>query len=289
MILFFRVYGSGAGQSNLEHAPPKAKIRFYVMTYALKNLYQGMLFFLVPFYWKSTTPDAPNVWFVILLAVCAVLSTLDIVFDRVLMRWRSVASLFHGIILFGCLNLVFPALLADTRTLYSLLGAGAVTVVGFWTLHVPVVELRNKLYAALFLGSIAAGTGLVYVARTAIPPVPMHLSRGAVGPVVLEDGRLAMEVTRLHFSVIKQLMAVTDVVIPGGKGDRLLHVWRLNGVPIARMAEELSRVEGPFGTVRLKSSLTASEIPEQRTGSWHVDVETEDGQLVGRVAFVVIE
>ena len=81
-----------------------------------------MLFFLLPFYWKSTTLDAADVWFVGLLGTCAVLSTLDIVFDRVLMRWRWIASVFHGITLFGCLNLVIPALFPDTRTLYSLLG-----------------------------------------------------------------------------------------------------------------------------------------------------------------------
>jgi hypothetical protein len=267
----------------------RPRLRFYVMTYALKNLYQGMLFFLLPFYWKSATHDALDVWFVVLLAACAVLSTLDIVFDRVLMRWRWLASTFHGVTLFACLDLVIPALFADTRTLWSLLAAAAVSVVGFWTLHVTRRALRERVTAIAFVASLGAGVGLAYAARAAIPPVPMYVASAAVGPEQLPDGRLAMEVTRLHPSVIQQLIAVTDVVVPGGKGDRLRHVWRHRGVEVHRSTEETSRVAGPRGVVRLRSSLTGKDLPKDLVGPWSVDVETQDGQLVGRAEFEVVE
>src|SRR5262244_757785 len=115
-VLVFRLFHtSAAGELRAYDATDaKTRVRFYVMTYALKNLYQGMLFFLLPFYWKSTTFGAPNAWFVVLLGACALLSTLDIVFDRVLFRVRALASVFHGVALFGCLNLVVPALVPDT-------------------------------------------------------------------------------------------------------------------------------------------------------------------------------
>ena len=48
-------------------------------------------------------------------------------------------------------------------------------------------------------------------------------------------------------------------------------------------------MRGPSGTVRLRSALTATELPEALVGPWNVDVETEDGQLVGRVTFNVVE
>ncbi|MBV9947872.1 MAG: DUF2914 domain-containing protein, partial [Myxococcales bacterium] len=82
VLVFFSLNGSGATQQDIEKAGPKARIRFFVMTYVLKNLYQGMLFFLLPFYWKSATVGAPNFYFVLLLGMFAFLSTLDIVFDR---------------------------------------------------------------------------------------------------------------------------------------------------------------------------------------------------------------
>jgi len=289
VVLFFRVFGSGRAQGSLEGAGTKVKLRFFAMTYALKNLYQGMLFFLLPFYWKSTTFWTPNSWFVVLLGVCAFLSTLDIVFDRVVFRFRALASVFHGVALFGCLNLVVPALFPDTRTLYSLLIATGISVLGFWTIHVSLAMLKDKRWIALFFASAAAALGGVYAARTAIPPVPMYLSRGAVGPMTLPDGRLAMIVHELHPSVITQLKAITDIVVPGGKGDRLVHVWRHDGNEVHRAMETTSKVDGPAGTVRLSSGLSGRELPKQLVGQWAIDVETQDGQLVGRVSFIVAE
>jgi hypothetical protein len=151
--------------------------------------------------------------------------------------------------------------------------------------------LRKKIYAALFVLSVGAGVALAYVGRAAIPPVPMYVSSAGVGPKQLPDGRLAMEVKALHPSVIQELVAVTDVVVPGGEGDRLRHVWRHRGAEVLRTSrnEETSRIAGPSGVVRLRSSLSGQDLRGDLVGPWSVDVETEDGQLVGRTAFDVVE
>jgi hypothetical protein len=289
LVLVFRVTASGAAVHAYEAPDTKTRVRFFVMTYALKNLYQGMLFFLLPFYWKSMTGDSANVWFCMLLGACAVLSTIDIVFDRVLMRFRWLASGFHGFTLFACLNLVIPALFPDTRTLVSLLAAAAIAVVSFWTLHTTMREMKKKLTAGLFGLTLCAGVGLAYVARAGVPPVPMYVSSAGVGPKQLGDGRLAMEVKTLHPEVIQELIGLTDVVVPGGKGDRLRHVWRHEGAVVRRTTEETSKIAGPKGVVRLRSSLTAEDLPKDLLGKWSVDVETDDGQLVGRTEFEVVE
>jgi hypothetical protein len=293
VVLFFRLFGSGKNQVHA-NTTTKAKLRFFAMTYALKNLYQGMLFFLLPFYWKSTTFSSPNTWFVALLGACALLSTLDIVFDRVVFKFRALASVFHGVALFGCLVLVVPALFPDTRTLNSLLIAVAITVVAFWTIHMDLKMLRDKRWLALFGATLAAAIGIAYAARVALPPVPMYVAHGAVGPILLPDGRLGMEVHDLHPTVIDKLIAITDVIVPGGKGDRLQHVWRHDGTEVHRETERTLRVEPPSeskdkGTIRLRSGLTGGQLPAQLVGDWSVDVETQDGQLVGRVSFSVRE
>jgi Family of unknown function (DUF5924)/Protein of unknown function (DUF2914) len=294
VILFFRVFGSGRQQTQHHRAAPKVKLRFFAMTYALKNLYQGMLFFLLPFYWKSTTFGSANSWFVILLGACALLSTLDIVFDRVVFKFRAIASIFHAVALFGCLALVVPALFPDTRTLISLLTATAITVLAFWTIQVDLAMLRDRRWLALAGASLAAAVGIAYAGRTAIPPVPMYVAHAGVGPIVLADGRLGMEVHDLHPAVIDKLIAITDVVVPGGKGDRLLHVWRHDGHEVHRATEDTTRSPAPDeatdkGTIRLRSGLTDRQLPSQLVGAWTVDVETQDGQLVGRVSFTVAE
>ena len=286
VVAFFRVFGKRALD---EASPTHLKIRFYAMTYALKNLYQGMLFFLLPFYWKASTPGALNFAFVVLLGACALVSTVDLLFDRVLMRFRFVASVFHAITLFGCMNLIIPALLPNTRTLWTLGFAAALTVIGFFTIHLRLGMLRDRRVVLLLIVSVAIGVWTLEALRRAIPPVPMYLSDAAVGPLLLPDGRLAMKVTSLHASALSELIAVTDVVVPGGKGDRMVHVWRRDGREVYRAPEAMSRVRGPFGSVRLRSTLAEPASPTDAVGSWYVDVETDDGQLVGRVRFSVVE
>lgn len=222
-----------------------------------------------------------------LVAACALLSTLDVVFDRVLLRWVALASLFHGVALFGCVNLIVPALFPDTRTLTSLMIAAGITTLAFWTMNLELTAYRRRGVLLAIGASAVVAVLVAYAARTFIPPVPMYLSRASVGPMTLADGRLAMEVRSLHPSVIQQLQAVTDVVVPGGRGDRLRHVWRHNGHEVVRAHEETSRVPGPAGSVRLRSRLSGDNLPALLVGAWSVDVETEDGQLVGRATFVV--
>ena len=287
LVLFFRVFGTGPGQK-AKIKDTKSKVRFYVMTLALKNLYQSMLFFLVPFYYKTATFDDPNRFFVYVLIVLAILSTVDVVFDQFLMRWKVPASAVYFFILFACLNLVLPALLPDTRTLLTQLSAAAIAAVVFFTMHVPVRNLLRPAWAMLFVVFVAASVFGVYFARLAIPPVPMYIATGAVGPSLLPDGRLTMQVSTLHQSLIQEMHALTDVVIPGGHGNTLHHVWRHEGLAVQQGPVTPSG-EPPPGTVRLRSPLRSFNIPSQRAGHWSIDVLTEDDQLVGRVPFEVIE
>lgn len=288
VVLAFRWYGGGA-------PPPggqtRDRLRFFVMTYVLKNLYQAMLFFLLPFYWKSTTVDSPNRWFLILLGGCAVLSTLDVVFDQTVMRFRWLAALFYGVTLFACVNLVVPALFPQTRILNAMLFSAAFAAVSLWSLHVTRRLLATSIFgllAAIALFAMVAGAAIaVSQLRWAIPPVPLYVGQGAVGPRVLPDGRLELEVTKLHRAQLVQMVAVTDVVAPAGVGDRLLHVWRRRGERLRVFVPEVE--PGPSRTVRLRSRLEAREVPDDALGRWSVDVETEAGQLVGRIRFEVFE
>jgi hypothetical protein len=287
VIVFFRLFGEGK-QRNV--ADPKAKMRFYVMTYVLKNLYQGMLFFLLPFYWRSAVWDAPTMWYVIALGACALLSTLDVVFDQLLMKWKIAASLFYFLTLFCCLNLVIPALFPDTRSLVTLVLAGGIASLAFWTMHIPFRYLGRPWIVVLLVTWTVASLAGSYFGRRLVPPVAMHVEKGAVGPRMLDDGRLAIEATALHTSLINEyLWAVTDVYMPGGQGDRLLHVWRRDGEVVQRSTKVDAKPSGTTGTVQLTSLLLPENCPADRTGHWLVDVETEDGQLVGRVAFEVTD
>jgi hypothetical protein len=286
VILFFRFFGSGTSQ---QVEGKSAKMRFFVMTYVLKNMYQGMLFFLLPFYWRAVTFDSPNQWFLFALGICAFLSTLDVVFDRMLMRWKVAASVFYFFTLFACLNLVIPALLPNQRSAATLVVAAAVSALAFWSMHIPLRMLGRPLGATLLVTWTVGSLAGAYFGRSAVPPVALNVSKAAVGPKLLDDGRLALEVSSLHGSLVHELFAVTDIVVPGGKGDRLVHVWTKDGEEIQRFTDVDPAPQGLWDTVRLQSKLAADRIPQDKTGEWHVDVLTEDNQLVGRVKFMVTE
>lgn len=286
LILFFRLFGTGRGQKD-RIVDNKSKLRFYLMTLVLKNLYQSMLFFLVPFYWKAATLDADNRFFLYLLGLLAVLSTVDVVFDQVLMRYKGPASLVYFFILFACLNLVLPALFPNTRTLITLLAAAALAALVFFTMHVSLRHATRPAWWLALLASLAVAVFGAYAGRRAIPPVPMYVETGAVGPQLLPDGRLSMHVSALHESLINEMHGLTDVVTPGGRGDHLFHVWRHRGVEVQRGAVEPSGSPPP-GVVRLRSTLRSFNLPPDFTGPWSIDVVTEDDQLVGRVPFEVI-
>jgi hypothetical protein len=285
VILFFRLFGSGSQRAVGEGKG--AKLRFFVMTYVLKNCYQGMLFFLLPFYWQSITIGSANQWFMVVLVVCTFVSTLDVVFDHLLMRWKSAASTFYFFTLFACLNLVIPALLPNIPSLASLIGAAAISAVAFWTMHMPMRLLGKPLVAGLCVAWVLLAVVGAYAARRVVPPAAMHVTSGAVGPELLNDGRLRVEARSLHVSMIQRLYAVTYVNIPGGRGDNLVHEWWREGALVQRVEQVTVHLVDPPGTVRIRSEL--GSVPEQKTGEWRVDVLTADGQLIGRVPFTVIE
>jgi len=282
VVFFFRSFGTGA-QQDFMTAWPAARRRFFIMSYLMKNLFQGMLFYLLPFYWKSSSYDARTFTVFGFLAACAILSTLDLVFDRMLLRFKLVASAFFGITLFGCANLVIPALLPNTPALAVYLVSAALSFVTFVLFHVPLATLRRPLVAALIASAIGLGVLGAYSARAAMPPVPLVLKAGGVGPTLLEDGSLPVEVRALRAHNLVDLYAVTDISVVG-KGERFKHVWRRDKKVLSHETANTAPAD-ERGVVRVASKLPSSALPSDPGGHYTVDVVTEGDQIVGRLVF----
>jgi hypothetical protein len=282
-LAVFRRYGSGRTQ-RIDTRPER--VRFHLMTYVLKNLYQGMLFFLLPFYFKASVGDGPTRWFAWGLALFTILATLDVVFDKILMRWRLLGSVYYLVALFACLNLAIPALF-PLPTALALVLAAAAAVPAFCSLNYPWARLKQPRMLAGIGVATVVGASLVWMARGAIPPVPLAVATGAVGTTALPDGRLGLEITRAHASLVNHLHGSTDVLVPAGLHDGLVHVWRQGEVEVLRINPDLQRVDP--GQIRLRSKLDGEQLPPSRSGRWTLDVETGSGQLVGRVRFEVVD
>ncbi len=270
----------------LKSAPGAGHLRSTVMNYVLKNLFQAMLFFLLPWYWHSASSGSENIWFVVALGACAILATLDVVFDELLMRRRLLASVYYVMTLFGCLNLTIPAIFMFESITTLFLASGFSALV-FWSLLYPIRTLLERKMLILVGVSVGVAMTGAWLARRAIPPVPISVIKGAVGPDVLADGRLKMEIVNLHTTMMTKMIAVTDVGMPTRTADTLVHVWRHEGSIISRTRPKVAALKG--GVIRLRSTLAREQVPPERTGEWVVDVETRYGQLIGRTRFNVID
>src|SRR5262245_14656508 len=81
-----------------------------VIHYFNRNFYQQILFVILPLYYASATLRSRNVVFVILLGASALLSTLDVVYDRHLSTKWTWAALFFAFNLFAGVNVMLCVL-----------------------------------------------------------------------------------------------------------------------------------------------------------------------------------
>ena len=158
------------------------------VNYVNKNFYQQLLFFILPIYAGSTTLRSGNVIFVIVLGTSAVLSTLDIVYDRVLSARRTLAAWFFAFNVFAVVNLALPVLFGLSNA-HALRVAAVAAVVGFVTLAWRMSRLRR---GATWAGWPAGALLVLLVAEAArplVPPAPLRLLDTEFGSG-LDRGRL---------------------------------------------------------------------------------------------------
>ena len=146
-----------------------------VSSYVTRVVYQETLFFLLPFYAYSTVFDSPNVVFLALLAGLAVLSCLDLVFDRWL-RTRPVFALaFFAVVAFAALNLLLPLLIGLAPRVSA--PAAAVLAVG-GAAPLALRTMRTRFHARLWLVGVAVVILVVPVGLPGlIPPVPLRMDQ----------------------------------------------------------------------------------------------------------------
>lgn len=138
-------------------------------------MYQQTLFFLLPFYAYSTVIGSPNVVFLGLLGGLAVLSCIDLVFDRWL-RTRPVFALaFFAVVAFAAINLLLQLLVGLPPNLSA--PAAALLAVG-GAAPLALRTMRTSFHARLWLVGVAIVILVVPVGLPGvIPPVPLRMDQ----------------------------------------------------------------------------------------------------------------
>ena len=247
-----------------------------LVNYFNKNFYQQMMFFVLPIYYASATPDSRNMIFVALVGLSAVLSTLDIIYDRHLSVSRTLTAIFFAFNLFALINVMLPVLWSVSNTWTTRLSA-LLAAMAFLTLFHPLAQARRialgLLIAILWLVAVEEG-------RAFIPPAPLRLASAEFGMgFQRETLSLDSKLTEVPAGGSVRLYGLTAIKAPLGLEERMQHLWYQDGKLIWA---------SPFYTVtggreegfRLWTTCTFDTI---RPGAEiRLDLETEGGQLIGR-------
>jgi hypothetical protein len=243
-----------------------------------KNLYQQVLFFILPIYYTSATLDSGNLVFVLLVAVSAILSTLDIVYDRHLSVRQSLTALFFAFNLFALINVMLPVLWSISNS-WATRAAALLAAIGFLTLFKPVAPApRLRRIAGVI--AMALLVAMVEWGRPFIPPAPLHLLSPQFGADYEAESKiLAPVLTKAEPGQGRQLHAVTPIKAPLGLKERVQHRWYKNGALV--WASPFIEVTGGREQGFRLWTHHLFEVIEPGA-ELRVDVATEGGQLIGR-------
>jgi hypothetical protein len=254
-----------------------------VINYFTKNFYQQLLFFLLPIYYASATAWSPNLLFVAFLAVSALISTLDVFYDRHLSVRRGLTAVFFAFNLFACINVMLPVVFRISNR-EALPVSAALAVLAFATIRYRLGELaryRARLHVGL------AGIVLVLLValgRPLIPPAPLRVLKTDFGEGI---NRRAFQATAPLASLPAgwngRVYAVTAIYAPLGLRDRVGHRWYQDG-RLVYASPFYSLAGGRPEGFRLWTSAPVTDVqPGTRV---RVDVRSEAGQLIGRAEVV---
>jgi hypothetical protein len=249
-----------------------------LVNYFNKNFYQQMMFFVLPIYYASATLDSRNMMFVVLVGVSAVLSTLDIVYDRHLSVSRTLTAIFFALNLFALINVMLPVLWSVSNTWTTRVSA-LLAAMAFLTLFHPLSQANARrialglLIAVLWLAAVEEG-------RAFIPPAPLRLASAEFGlGFQYETLSLDSKVTEVAAGRSVQLYGLTAIKAPLGLEERVQHRWYRNG-KLVWASPFYTVTGGREGGFRLWTTCTFDSI--KPGAEIRLDLETEGGQLIGR-------
>jgi Family of unknown function (DUF5924)/Protein of unknown function (DUF2914) len=254
--------------------------------YAVQTLLHGVLLFILPAYYASTTLSSLNAIFLGLLVAQAFLATVDPWFVALVQPWTWARHGFFFVAMFAALNVALP--LVGVSPYPSLMTSATVAVLAFtpliqrgWAMPWPRA-LRVTLGAAVVMATLAT------LVRWAIPPAPLALAGAAIARGIADWEPIDQVIGPITAAQLREwagLVAYTAIYAPAGLSQAVEHVWRLEGraVSVIRLSPVRGGRREGFRTYSRKTS-----FPSNPAGRWSVDVVTTSGQLIGRLRFQVL-
>ena len=256
-----------------------------LLRYATQMIHQESLFFVLPFFFVTTTWNSGQLVFTGLLGATALVTITDPLYYKWLAPKRWLFLAVHTLALFAALLTALPIILNLTTSQSYMLALGAAVVLSIPSLAVslPLKTMRGWLLLPLLVIALG-GTG--WLLRSWVPPATLWMTEVAV-TTQLQDRTPGESLKRIDVNELRArgLYAYTAINAPRGLNERIYHVWKLNGQEVDRIALDIKggRQEG------YRAWTHKQNFPPNPVGRWQVRVLTEDGQMIGVLRFRVTD
>ena len=273
MVLFTKVF--------------KREIPEGLLRYGTQMIHQESLFFVLPFFFITTTWNSAQALFTGLLGAAGLISIIDPLYYKWLARRRWLFMALHTLTLFAALLTALPIILHLTTAESYKLSLGIAMLLSFPSLasSFPMNTFKRGLGVVMAI-LVIGGAG--WLLRSWVPPATLWLTEVAVSTDFDNKNRKPGEsITEISVNQLRAggLYAYTSINAPRGLEERIYHVWRHNGEEGERIALDIhgGRKEG------YRAWTHKQNFPQDAVGNWQVRVLTEDGQMIGVLRFKVTE
>ncbi|WP_413043160.1 DUF5924 family protein [Pseudomonas sp. YJ42] len=258
-----------------------------LLRYVTQMVHQESLFFIIPFFFITTTWNSGQSVFTVILGLAALISLVDPLYYKWLAPRRWIYLGFHALTLFAVLLTALPIIFhLSTRQSY-LCSLVIAVLLALPSLRDLFPDWNWKSLVAVPLLALAVGFG-GWMGRTWVPPATLWLTDVAV-TMSMDDAsrkpgnRLRQLSSReLHEN---GLYAFTAINAPRGLKERIFHEWEHDGRQVERIPLEISggRDAGYRAWTHKRN------FPAKAAGRWRVRVLTEAGQMIGMLRFEITE
>ncbi|MBP7461297.1 MAG: DUF2914 domain-containing protein [Candidatus Delongbacteria bacterium] len=250
-----------------------------VINYFNRNFYQQLIFFLLPIYYLSATIWSRHLVFLLLLSASAVLSTMDLIYDRhISVKW-GLLGLFFTFNVFVCINVMLPVLWGIPNT-YALWISACLAVLAFASVCYRLSGLpRQRMWMTIMISAVLVLL-ITEKGRIYIPPAPLRLVRSEFGRDIIRKHKVIYQaLDSISSFETGKICILTAIQAPLGMKEKVCHRWSIN--------DSLTFVS-PFYQVhggrkegfRLFTSMTIRR--PLVGGVITVEIMTEGGQLIGK-------
>ncbi len=263
----------------------KREIPQPLLRYATQMIHQESLFFVLPFFFVTTTWNSGQLVFTGLLAAAGLVSIIDPLYYKWVAPRRWLFLALHTLTLFAAMLTALPIILHLTTAQSFKLALGVAMLLSFPSLasSFPINNARRAI--ALVLVTLAIGGG-GWMLRSWVPPATLWMTEVAISSQ-LQNRTPGESLKQVSASQIRSagLYAYTAIKAPRGLNERIYHVWQFNGKEVDRIALDINggRKEG------YRAWTHKQVFPVNPVGRWQVRVLTEDGQVIGVLRFRVVD